>query len=207
MDFKLAGTRQGITGFQLDLKIAGLDIAGMYDAMMQAREARLKLLDVMDACIEQPRPDISPYAPRIHTVMINPEKIGGLIGPGGKVIRGITERTGTQIDIKDDGTVNIFAVNREAMEAAVREVEAVTAEVEVGKVYRGEVKTVREFGAFVEILPGQDGLLHISEMADYRVDKVEDICKVGDWVTVKVIDVDDRGRVRLSRRAALEELE
>ncbi len=205
MDFKVAGTRQGITGFQLDLKIAGLDLAAMDKAMRQNREARMKILDLMAACIAEPRPQLSPYAPQITTVKINPEKIGALIGPGGKVIRGITERTGTEIDIQDDGSVNIFALNAEAMEAARREIDGVTAEAQIGRIYKGEVKTIRDFGAFVEILPGQDGLLHISEMANYRVEKVEDICKVGDWVSVKVIDIDDRGRIRLSRRAALED--
>jgi polyribonucleotide nucleotidyltransferase len=207
MDFKLAGTCDGITGFQLDLKIAGLDLDGMYEAMLQNKRARGQLLTKMATVIAEPRTEVSPYAPKITTIHINPEKIGALIGPGGKVIRGITERTGTQIDIEDDGSVNVFASNSEAMQAAIREIEGVTAEAEIGRIYRGEVKTVREFGAFVEILPNTDGLLHISEMADYRVEKVEDICKVGDWVTVKVIDIDDRGRVRLSRKEALNELE
>jgi len=207
MDFKLAGTPDGLTGFQLDLKIGGLDLEGMYAAMLQARETREKIHRTMADCIAEPRADISPHAPRITTIKINPEKIGALIGPGGKVIRGITDSTGTQIDINDDGTVNIFAVDAAAMEAAVNQVGAVTAEAEIGKIYRGEVKSIREFGAFVEIMPGQDGLLHISEMADYRVDKVEDICNLGDTVTVKIIDIDDRGRIRLSRREALREME
>ncbi len=207
MDFKIAGTRDGITGFQLDLKIAGLDLAGMREAMTINRVARMKILDAMDVAIAAPRSEMSPHAPKIATVKINPEKIGALIGPGGKNIKGITERTGAQIDIHEDGTVNIFAINAEAMEAAVREVSAVAAEVEIGKIYRGLVKTVKEFGAFLEILPGQEGMVHISELADYRVNKVEDICKVGDYVAVKVTDIDERGRVRLSRKAALAELE
>lgn len=207
MDFKVAGTRDGITGFQLDLKIAGVDIPSLFEAMQQNREARMQILDAMDAAIAEPRAEISRYAPKITTVKINPEKIGALIGPGGKVIRGITERTGAKIDIEEDGSVNVFAADSDTMDAAVKEIKAVTEEAEIGKIYRGEVKTVRDFGAFVEILPGQDGLLHISEMADYRVDKVTDICNVGDWVTVKVIDVDDRGRIRLSRKEALDEME
>ena len=207
MDFKVAGTPDGITGFQLDLKIPGLDIESMYQAMIQNREARTKIHEIMRACIAQPREEVSEFAPKLRTIKINPEKIGALIGPGGKVIRDITERTNAQIDIEEDGSVHVFAPNKEAMEAAMHEVESVVAEAEIGKIYRGEVKTVKDFGAFVEILPGQDGLLHISEMADYRVDKVEDICNVGDTVTVKVLDIDDRGRIRLSRKAALAELD
>jgi len=206
MDCKIAGTKDGITGFQLDLKIAGIDLAGMRETMKRSREARLKLLVMMEQILAAPRPEMSRHAPKIHSVKINPEKIGALIGPGGKNIKGITERTGAQIDIHDDGTVNIFAINAEIMEMAVREVEAITAEAEIGKIYRGIVKSIKEFGAFVEIIPGMDGLLHISEMADYRVQKVEDICKLGDYVTVKVIDIDERGRVRLSRKAALAEM-
>jgi len=205
MDFNLAGTRDGITGFQLDLKIPGIDVESMYTAMQQSRQARMEILDIMDECIRESRTEMSPYAPRVESLHINPEKIGGLIGPGGKVIRGICERTGAQIDVLPDGTVNVFAADGKAMEDAVREIQGVTAEAEIGRIYRGEVKTVRDFGAFVEILPGQDGLLHISEMADYRVEKVEDICKVGDTITVKVIDIDDRGRIRLSRKEALRE--
>jgi polyribonucleotide nucleotidyltransferase len=206
MDFKLAGTRDGITGFQLDLKIAGLDLANMRLAMDQNRRARMKILDIMEQTLAAPRTEMSQHAPKIHSIHINPEKIGALIGPSGKVIKGITERTGAQIDIHDDGTVNIFAANGEILDQAVREVQAVTAEVEIGKIYKGIVKTIKEFGAFVEVLPGQEGLLHISEMADYRVNKVEDICKLGDVVAVKVIDIDDRGRIRLSRKAALAEV-
>ena len=175
--------------------------------MIQNREARTKIHEIMRACIAQPREEVSEFAPKLRTIKINPEKIGALIGPGGKVIRDITERTNAQIDIEEDGSVHVFAPNKEAMEAAMHEVESVVAEAEIGKIYRGEVKTVKDFGAFVEILPGQDGLLHISEMADYRVDKVEDICNVGDTVTVKVLDIDDRGRIRLSRKAALAELD
>ncbi len=207
MDFKVAGTTSGITGFQLDLKIPGLDIDSMYQAMLQNREARTKILDLMNTCIATHREEVSEHAPKLKTLKINPEKIGALIGPGGKVIRDITDRTGAKIDIRDDGSVHIFAPDKTAMDTALHEVESVVAEAEIGKIYRGEVKTVKDFGAFVEILPGQDGLLHISEMADYRVDKVEDICNVGDQVTVKVLDIDDRGRIRLSRKAALAELD
>jgi polyribonucleotide nucleotidyltransferase len=160
----------------------------------------------MVQCIARPRAEMSPYAPKILTLKINPERIGALIGPGGKVIKGICELTGATIDVEDDGTVNIFAANGEAMDRARREVEAVAAEVEIGKVYRGTVRSIKEFGAFIEVLPGQEGMVHISELADYRVRNVEEICKVGDQVTVKVIDIDERGRVRLSRKAALAEM-
>ena len=207
MDFKIAGTRNGITGFQLDLKIAGLDIDSMYEAMLKNRAARSQLLDAMAQAISAPRAEMSPYAPKIFSIRINPERIGALIGPGGKVIRGITESTGAQIDVHDDGTVNVFCCDGETMEAVKRQIQEITAEPEIGQVYQGIVKTVKEFGAFVEILPGQEGLLHISEMADYRVKNVEEICSEGDTVTVKVIDIDDRGRIRLSRRAALADMQ
>ena len=206
MDFKVAGTRDGITGFQLDLKIAGISIDLMYEAMKRNLTARKQILDAMDQCIATPRAELSPWAPRITVLKINKEKIGALIGPGGKVIRAITAEHDVQIDVEEDGTVKIYATNGENMARALAAVQAVTAEVEIGKIYRGEVKTVKEFGAFVEILPGQDGMLHISEMANFRVRQVEDICNVGDFVTVKVVDIDDRGRVRLSRKAALAEL-
>lgn len=206
MDFKVAGTREGITGFQLDLKLPGLSIETLAEAMEVNHEGRMYILEAMEKCIAAPRSELSRYAPQIRTVKINPEKIGALIGPGGSMIREITEQTGADIDIKDDGTVNIYAADANAMEAAEERVNSVTAEVEIGKVYRGKVKSVKNFGAFVEVLAGQEGLLHISEMADYHVDKVEDICNEGDWVSVKVIDIDDRGRIRLSRKQALEEL-
>ncbi len=206
MDFKVAGTQKGITGFQLDLKIAGLDIQGMYEAMLRNKAARAQIRAIMSACLAKPRAELSPNAPQVCTVKINPEKIGALIGPGGKNIRGIQERTGAQINVEEDGTVRIFVNNKEAMDQARYEVESLTGEVEIGKIYQGIVKTVKDFGAFVEILPGQEGMVHISELADYRVKSVEDICKVGDPMTVKVIDIDDRGRVRLSRKAALAEM-
>ena len=207
MDFKVAGTRDGITGFQLDLKIAGIDIDGLHQAMIQSKRARLQILDIMEGCLAKPREEMSRHAPKIHTIQINPEKIGALIGPGGRIIRGICDETKAEIDIHDDGKVNVFASNADSMEHAIREIQAIVAEAEIGKIYQGTVRTVRDFGAFVEILPGQDGLLHISEMADHRVKNVEEICKVGDTLAVKVVDVDDRGRIRLSRRAALAEME
>jgi polyribonucleotide nucleotidyltransferase len=205
MDFKVAGTKNGITGFQTDLKLTGLSHALTKQAFEQAREARLKILDVMAQAIAAPRAELSKYAPRITTIKINPEKIGAVIGPQGKVIKAIVEATGCQIDIDDDGTIHIFSTNGEAADRAIEQIKGITAEVEVGKTYRGKVVGIKEFGAFVEILPDKDGLLHISEIADYRVKKVEDVLKLGDEVWVKVIGVDDRGKVKLSRKAALAE--
>ncbi len=174
-------------------------------AFDQAREARLKILENMTAAISTPREELSKYAPRITSIKINPEKIGAVIGPQGKVIKGIVEATGCQIDIEDDGTIHIFSSDGEAADRAIQQIKDITAEVEVGKLYRGKVVGIKEFGAFVEILPDRDGLLHISEIADQRIGKVEDVIKMGDEVWVKVLDVDDRGRVRLSRRAAMAE--
>ena len=205
MDFKVAGTTKGITGFQLDLKIAGLDIEGMYQAMLRNKAAREKIRAIMKECIAEPRKQLSPYAPQMESMKINPEKIGALIGPGGKNIKGIVDATGAQIDVTDDGTVKIFAAGKDAMDKAKYMVESYTGEVEIGKIYRGVVKTIKDFGAFVEIMPGQEGMVHISELADYRVKSVDEICKVGEEITVKVIDIDDRGRVRLSRKAAMAE--
>lgn len=206
MDFKVAGTRKGITGFQLDLKIAGISIDLILEAMYKNKTNREKILDVLEKCISTPRTDMSPFAPRIHVLKINVEKIGALIGPGGKIIKGICEATGAQIDVKDDGTVTIFATNKDAMEAALEDVNGYTAEVEVGKIYRGTVRGIKEFGVFVEFLPGMEGLVHISELADYRVNNAEEICKMGDKMTVKVIGFDVRGKIKLSRKAALAEI-
>jgi polyribonucleotide nucleotidyltransferase len=205
MDFKVAGTRDGITGFQLDLKIRGLAWPLMESALQKAKSARFRILDYMDKIIASPRADLSPYAPRVHKTQIPTDKIGALIGPGGKNIRRITETTGAQIDIEDDGTVFIFSNNKEGMDAAIREVNALTEEPTEGQTYFGTVTGITKFGAFVEIIPGIDGLVHISELADFRVNTVEDICKVGDQMWVKCLGVDDRGRVKLSRRAAMAE--
>ncbi len=207
MDFKVAGTRKGITGFQVDLKIPGLKWDLVEGAFEMAKTARGQILDYMESVLPAPRETMSTYAPRIESIRIDPEKIGELIGPGGKNIRGITERSGAQIDIAEDGTVSIYANNGEAMEAAIREVKAITMDPEEGEIYEGRVTGVKDFGAFVEILPGRDGLVHISELADFRVNSVEDICKVGDVMKVKCIGVDDRGRVKLSRRAAMQDLD
>jgi polyribonucleotide nucleotidyltransferase len=205
MDFKVAGTRKGITGFQTDLKLHGLSFELARQAFEQARAARVFILERMAEAIKEPRAELSKYAPRITAIRINPEKIGAVIGPQGKVIKGIVEQTGCQIDIEDDGTVHIFSTDGIAAQRAIEMIEAITAEVEVGRIYRGKVVGIKEFGAFVEILPDRDGLLHISEIADYRVKQVEDVLKLGDEVWVKVIAVDEKGRVKLSRKAALAE--
>ncbi len=205
MDFKVAGTRKGITGFQVDLKMCGLRWDLVEAAFEQARLARIKILDYMASVLEKPRAELSPYAPRIEEIKIDPEKIGLLIGPGGKNIRRVTALSGAQIDIEEDGTVKIYSNNTESLEIAVREVNLISAEVEEGALYDGVVTGVKEFGAFVEVLPGKEGLVHISELADFRVNRVEDICKVGDHMPVKCIGVNERGQVRLSRKAAMQE--
>ena len=203
MDFKVAGTRDGITGIQVDIKIHGLKWDLVEGAFEMARKTRLEILDFMESVIAEPREELAQHAPRIQQVQIDPEKIGELIGPGGKNIRRITELSGAQIDIEEDGSVNIFATTGDAMEIAVNEVALITAEAEVGKIYEGVVTGIKEFGAFVQILPGKDGLVHISELADHRVNHVEDICRMGDRMTVKCLAVDERGKIRLSRRAAM----
>ena len=205
MDCKIAGTEKGITGFQLDLKLKGLPHAIMAEAIEKTRVARMHILAEMAKTIAEPRKEISKYAPRILTLKINPEKIGALIGPGGKNIKKLVEESGCEIDIEDDGTVNIFSVTAEGMKIAQDAIEGMTAEAEIGKVYRGKVVTIKEFGCFVEFLPGKDGLVHISELANFRVKKTEDIVKMGDEIWVKCLGVDEKGRVRLSRKAAMED--
>ena len=205
MDFKVTGTSEGITALQMDIKIKGLDLETMRMALDRARTARLHILGEMSKAIDKPRADLSRYAPRIITIKINPEKIGEVIGPGGKVIRAIVEETGAKIDITDDGTVLIASVEAEAGLAAKERVLAIVEEAEVGKEYNGVVRRITDFGAFVEILPGTDGLIHISELAHERVNRVEDILQVGDTVRVKCINVDPDGKVRLSRKALLPE--
>ena len=205
MDCKIAGTEKGITGFQLDLKLKGLPHAMMAEAIEKARVARMSILGEMAKTLAEPRKELSKYAPRIEVIKINPEKIGALIGPGGKNIKRLVEESGCEINIEDDGTVNIFSVSSEGMKIARDAIMGMTAEAEVGKIYRGKVVTVKEFGAFVEFLPGKDGLVHISELANFRVKKTEDIVKVGDEITVKCLGVDEKGRVRLSRKAAMED--
>ena len=205
MDCKIAGTERGITGFQLDLKLRGLPHNIMAEALERTRVARLHILKEMAKTIAEPRKELSKYAPRIETLKINPEKIGLVIGPGGKNIKRIVEESGCEINIEDDGTVNIYSVSEEGMKIARDAVMGMTAEAEIGKIYRGKVVTIKEFGAFVEFLPGKDGLVHISELANFRVKQTEDIVKMGDEIWVKCLGVDEKGRVKLSRRAAMAE--
>ena len=205
MDCKIAGTEKGITGFQLDLKLAGIPLSLMTETIEKARIARLHVLAEMAKTLAAPRTEISKYAPRITTVKINPEKIGLLIGPGGKNIKKLVEESGCEINIDDDGTVNIYSVSADGMKIAVDAIAGMTAEAEINKIYRGKVVTIKEFGAFVEFLPGKDGLVHISELANFRVKATEDIVKMGDEIWVKCLGVDEKGRVRLSRRAAMAE--
>jgi polyribonucleotide nucleotidyltransferase len=203
MDFKVAGTKDGITSIQMDIKIEGLDLKIMEEALAQAKEGRFHILGEMDKALAAPRAELSMYAPRIVTVQIPVDKIGELIGPKGKNIRGIQEETGAELTVDDDGTVTIAAVGGESMERAKQMVMAITAEPVVGETYEGTVKTVTAFGAFVEIMPGTEALLHVSEMKWERVEKPEDVCKKGDRVTVKLVDRDERGRLRLSMKALL----
>ncbi len=204
MDFKIAGTEKGITAIQLDSKIRGLRWEIIEQTLAQAREARHKILGVMNASLADPRSDLSVHAPRIQTVQIPVEKIGALIGPGGKNIRSIIEDTGVSIDVEDDGTVLVASADGESARRAIQRITDVTAEPEIGRVYTGKVVRTTDFGAFVEFLPNQDGLVHISQLADYRVEKVEDVAGVGDEIMVMVIDIDNQGRVKLSRQAVLE---
>lgn len=207
MDFKVCGTRNGITSFQVDLKIKGLDWDLAEGAFALAKKGREQILDHMASVLPAPRAELNQYAPRLETIMIDPEKIGALIGPGGKNIRRITDEFNIQIDIDDDGSVTIFSPDGDALKAGIREIEACTGEAEVGKLYTGRVTGTKAFGAFVEILPGLEGLVHISQLADYRVENTEDIVNVGDTITVKCLEVSDNGRVSLSLKAAREEME
>ena len=204
MDFKVAGTRQGITALQMDIKIKGISFEIMEQALKQAQEGRYHILNSMAMAIAEPSDDLSPYAPRITIIQIDPEKIGAIIGPGGKVIRGIQEDTGVKIDIEDDGSVFIAATDGPSAERARQMIESLVEDPEIGRIYTGKVVRTTNFGAFVEFLPGKDGLVHISQLADYRVPSVEDVVRNGDEIMVMVIDVDREGKVRLSRQAVLE---
>ena len=206
MDFKIAGSQNGITGIQLDLKITGISRAIIEATLKQSREARLEILRNMLTAIRRPRQEISVWAPRLLRTKINPEKIGLLIGPGGKTIRAIQESTGASIDVEDDGTVTVASHDAEGAMAAMAQIEGLTASIQIGRVYEGRVTSVKEFGAFVELVPGKDGLCHISELSDEYVSSVGDVCRVGDVMRVKVIAVDDQDRVKLSRKAAMREL-
>ena len=205
MDCKIAGTTEGITGFQLDLKLTGLPLNIMAEALEKAKDARLKIIENMSGTIAEPRAEMSKYAPRIISLKIDPDKIGALIGPGGKNIKALVERSGCEINIEDDGTVNIYSTEEAGMAIAREAIEQMSAEIEVGHIYRGKVVSIKDFGCFVEVLPGKDGLCHISELANFRVKKTDDIVSMGDEIWVKCIGVDDKGRVRLSRKAAMAE--
>ena len=205
MDFKVAGTREGITALQMDIKISGVTREIMREALYQAQEGRLHILDVMDDTLSEKRNEVSVHAPRITTLKVRPEKIREIIGPGGKVIRGIVDATGTKIDVQDDGTVTVASADEEGSRKAIDMIQGIVAEVEIGRIYKGTVRRVMDFGAFVEIMPGTDGLVHISQIADDHVRHVRDVLNEGDELMVKVLDVDRQGKIRLSRKEALKE--
>jgi polyribonucleotide nucleotidyltransferase len=205
MDFKLCGTENGVTGFQLDLKLPGISHAIMAQAIREAKEARGIVMTKMLEALDAPRTEMSQYAPRIETIRINPDKIGLLIGPGGKTIKGIVAETGAEINIEDDGAVHIYSNNGESLKRAKDIIAGMTKEIEVGEMYHGRVVSTKDFGCFVEVLPGKEGLVHISELADFRVNKTEDVVRSGDAIWVKCIGIDDKGRVKLSRKAAMKE--
>src|SRR5262249_41242981 len=205
MDFKVTGTRQGITALQMDIKVTGINSQILADALQQAKDGRIYILEKMDAVINAPREEINKYAPRILTIQIPVDKIREVIGPGGKVIRGLVEKTGCKIDVEDTGRINIASSNLEKAEACKQAIEEITAVPELNKTYLGTVQRIADFGAFVEILPGTDGLLHVSEIADYRVRDVRDELTEGQQLLVKVINVEPNGKIRLSRKALLQE--
>jgi polyribonucleotide nucleotidyltransferase len=205
MDFKVAGTEKGITALQMDIKISGVSVDIMREALKQAREARLVVLGKMREALEKPRPELSPFAPRFVTIKIRTEKIREIIGPGGKVIRGIQEQTGTKIDVEDDGRVTVFSPDSESVQRAVAIIQDICREVELDRIYLGKVKKIVEFGAFVEVIPNTEGLLHISQIAESRIRAVQDVLTEGDEVLVKVIEIDGNGKMRLSRKMALRE--
>lgn len=205
MDFKVVGTREGITGLQMDIKIDGVDRGIMSRALGQAKKGRIHILEKMEEALSSPRAVVSEHAPKYVTIKIHPDKIRDIIGPGGKVIREMTAEFDSKIDVEDDGTIKIFSNNNESANALIKRIQQITAVPEVGKIYEGEVRTIKEFGAFVQIFPGTDGMVHISELANERVKNVTDVVREGDVIKVKVIDIDNRGRIRLSRKAALAE--
>jgi polyribonucleotide nucleotidyltransferase len=207
MDLKVAGTDQGITAIQMDLKVCGITLDIFGQALQQAREGRMHILGKIREALPEPRKELAPHAPRISTFQIDKDKIRNVIGPGGKIIRGIIEQTGVKIDIEDDGSVSVASSNQEAADKAISIIQKLVEEVEEGKIYLGVIKSIVDFGAFVEILPGTEGLLHISQIAEHRVNKVTDELSEGEEVLVKVIGIDDRGKIKLSRKAALREQE
>jgi polyribonucleotide nucleotidyltransferase len=205
MDFKMAGTAEGVTAIQMDIKIKGISKEVLGRVLQQSREGRLFILEKMRETLSEPRKDLSRHAPRIVTLQVKQEKIRDIIGPGGKNIRSIVDQTGVKIDVEDSGTVKLASPNYESIEKAILIIKRLTQEVEVGGIYRGKVMRIMGFGAIVEIFPGTDGLVHISQLADHHVKEVTDIVKEGDEIPVKVIEVDPQGRIRLSRKAALKE--
>jgi len=207
MDFKVAGTAQGITAIQMDIKTIGVSRDIMAQALEQARQGRLFILERMEAILKTPRSQLSTYAPRILTLKVHRDKVREVIGPGGKVIRGIIEMTGVTIDVEDDGTIKIASVDEAAAQKAVRMIQELTQEAEVGRIYEGKIRKIMDFGAFVEIFPGTDGLLHISQISDKRVNKVSDELREGDYILVKVLDVDQNGRIKLSHKEAIRDRE
>jgi polyribonucleotide nucleotidyltransferase len=204
MDFKVAGTHAGVTALQMDIKVAGLSYEILAEALEQARQARMQILDALKAAIPAPRAELSPYAPRMTIVHVDPDKLGAVIGSGGKTVRALQDECDVRIDIEDDGTIYIASTSGPAAEKAQQMIEALTEEPEMGHVYTGRVVRTTDFGAFVEILPGTDGLVHISQLADYRVNTVRDVVEVGDEIMVMVTNIDPGGKIRLSRRAVLE---
>jgi len=204
MDFKVAGTVEGITALQMDIKIKGVSYELLEQALDQALDARLKIIDAMLMAIPESRPELSPYAPRMTIIQVDPDKIGAIIGSGGKTIRAIQEEFNVKIDIEDDGTVYIAAAEGPAAEKALERIESLTREAELGEIYTGKVVRTTDFGAFVEIMPGTDGLVHISQLADFHAPSVEDVVQVGDEIMVMVTDISPEGKIRLSRQAVLE---
>ena len=205
MDFKVAGTKDGITALQMDIKVKGLSMTVMETALAQARVGRLFILGKMAETLPEPRKEMSAFAPRITTIKINPDNIRDVIGPGGKMIRAITEECGVSIDVEDDGSINISSTDAASTQKAIDWIKGLTDEVEVGKIYKGKVVRIMPFGAFVEVLPNQDGLVHVSKLADWRVNNVEDFVQVGDEILVKVEEIDRQGRVNLNRREGVKE--
>jgi polyribonucleotide nucleotidyltransferase len=205
MDFKVAGTAQGVTALQMDIKVTGITTAILREALQQARQGRLQIIAKMEETMKGPRSSISAFAPRIITIKIPVDKIRDVIGPGGKMIRSIIDRTGVKIDVEDDGRVNVASADESSAQKAVAIIQELTATPELNKVYLGKVQRITDFGAFVEIMPGTDGLLHVSEIANHRVKDVRDELKEGEQVMVKVINIDPSGKIRLSRKALLQE--
>jgi len=207
MDFKTAGTSKGITALQMDMKVHGLGIDILKQALLQGKEGRAFILESMLGTLAEPRKEMSPYAPRVESIKINPDKIREIIGKGGETIQKITAETGTEIDIKDDGTVMISSPDKSHIDAAIQWIKGITEDPEVGTIYRDKpVVSVLDFGVFVQILPGKDGLVHVSEISEERIEKPSDVLKEGDKVTVKLVAIDDRGRLQLSMKAAAREL-